>query len=96
VAINAKNTAAAAWVMARDGRTAALLLLDGPAKTEPCPDSACTRRIWTMAAIVDPSGEGRFDHGLQPRLERLLLTPAPTGRLPREPLSVLVLPPVTP
>lgn len=83
------------WLSARDGQTTALLLPDGPPTPGVyCLDGApgCETWTWTFAALVDPSGAGRFAHGLQPRVEALLSVPNPAGQPRRTPIAQLVQP----
>jgi hypothetical protein len=82
----------AIWLVARDGRTAALLLPDPARSWEPCEPEGCERATWTFAAIVDPTGEGRFDLGLGGQLDALLPTPSPAALPTRTPLQAMVTP----
>lgn len=83
------------WLSARDGHTTALLMPDGPPTLGVlCLDGepGCETWTWTFAALVDPSGAGRFAHGLQARAEALLSVPNPAGQPRRTPIVQLVQP----
>lgn len=83
---------AGAWVVARDGRTKALILSDAEQTTERCAPEGCERTTWTWDVIVDRSGAGNVAHGLRPRLRELLPEPDGTGEWGRTPVRAAVAP----
>lgn len=83
---------AGAWVVARDGRTKALLLPDAASMTAPCATEGCERTVWTWDVVVDRSGSGNVAHGLRPRLRELLPEPDGTGEWGRTPVRAAAAP----
>jgi hypothetical protein len=73
-------------VVARDGRTRALLLPDGDARRAPCASEGCKRTEWTFDVVVDRTGSSDLAHGLRPNLRGLLPEPEGTGEWGRTPV----------